>query len=727
MNKQLSYIIILAAILLSAVSCSTTRILSDGQYRLAENTIEVKKGEKFNTNQLVPYIKQKAKAWSPMLCVYNWAGQNDKSIWNKFVKKIGIAPVIYNPDLVTSSVENIKHHLDYIGYYNSDVNAKVEVSHRKVKVKYMIDLGKRYPIESLNFALPEGNPEFAKDFYNNIASVKIKPGDFLAESALEAESERSAAYLRKLGYYGFSKNYYFFEADTISKPDSAILEMRINNFTRNESPEDAVKFRKFKFGKVDIYYPKTLKLRKNILNNLNTIIPGQPYSEEIVNNTYKRLSTLKMLSSVNIELSDSDTNIVNTEINLSPSKLQGFKLNIEASSNSTGLLGLSPELSFYHKNIFHGGELLNLAFMGNFQFKPRTDIKSTEFGVSAGLTLPRFVFLPYSLFKGAIPRTDIKSSYNYQNRPEYRRNIISTSFGYSGVHKKLYYQFYPLQLNIVHLFNIDDNFYSSLSHNPFMRNAYQDHFDLGLGGLLYYTTNANVIPKTTYQYITFQCNIAGNLLSAFKPIMRKDASGAGMIWNTPFSQYIRGELTLGKTWRFGKEDKQALATRFVIGAGHAYGNSTVLPFEQHFYVGGSNSLRGWQARGVGPGLSKREETFVIPNQTGDMRLEANMEYRFPLFWKVEAASFIDIGNIWTLQKGTATDSALAMISQKTFKEGLATDWGLGIRIDLNFILIRLDFGMQLYDPSEDHGARWIKPEKWLKGRNAIHFGVGYPF
>ena len=175
MNKQLSYIIILAAILLSAVSCSTTRILSDGQYRLAENTIEVKKGEKFNTNQLVPYIKQKAKAWSPMLCVYNWAGQNDKSIWNKFVKKIGIAPVIYNPDLVTSSVENIKHHLDYIGYYNSDVNAKVEVSRRKVKVKYMIDLGKRYPIESLNFALPEGNPEFDSIFRRLISSKIIYP------------------------------------------------------------------------------------------------------------------------------------------------------------------------------------------------------------------------------------------------------------------------------------------------------------------------------------------------------------------------------------------------------------------------------------------------------------------------------------------------------------------------------------------------------------------------
>lgn len=719
--------VLMAAILLSCASCSTTRVLADGQYRLSENSIEVRNGEKFNTNQLVPYIKQKAKSWSPMMCVYNWADKDAHGVWSRLVRKIGVAPVVYNPDMVAKSAENIRHHLEYIGYYNSGVEPKVEVRRQKVKVRYILDLGRRYVIDTVKFVLPEHNPEFAKDFYKDIASVNIRQGDYLAESALDAESERSSSHLRGLGYYGFTKNYYLFEADTLSKPGHAILEMRINNFTRNETPEDAVKFSKYKFGQVDIYYPKSLKIRKNILRNLNSITPGSPYSEKVVNNTYNRLSALRMFSSVNIELNDIDSNTVNSEINLSTTKLQGFKLNMEASSNSTGLLGLSPELSFYHKNIFHGGEWLNLGFMGNFQFKPKTNIRSTEYGVSAGLSFPKFVFLPYRIFKGAIPRTDIKASYNYQNRPEYRRNIISTSFGYAGVHNRFYYQIYPLQLNIVHLFNIDGSFYSSLSNNPFMRNAYQDHFDLGLGGLLYYTTNASVIPKTTYHYVSFQFNLAGNLLSAFKPLMAKDASGAGMIWNTPFSQYVRGELTLGRTWRFGKEDKQSFATRFVIGAGHAYGNSSVLPFEQHFYVGGSNSLRGWQARGVGPGLSKRDTTFVIPNQTGDMRIEANMEYRFPLFWKVEAATFVDVGNIWTLQKNTSSGSSLAMFSEKTLFEGLVAGWGMGIRVDLSFILLRLDFGMQLYDPSEDLGSRWIRPSQWLKGANAVHFGVGYPF
>ena len=726
MKRPLLYAIFTAAVL-AAASCSTTRVLQDGEYRLVENSIIIENGGKLNPNKLLPYVKQKSKTWSPMMCVYNWSGKDTQSSWSRFVRKIGVAPVVYNPDMVASSVENIKRHLKYIGYFNSGVDAKVEVKRQKVKVKYYIKPGKRYPITSVNYFLPKDNPVFKEDFIRDTAHISVKKGDFLAESMLEAESVRSTAYFRQLGYYSLSKNHYFFQADTLSKPGSAILDMRINGYTRNESPEDAINFQRYKFGKVDIFYPKSLKIRKNILYHLNMIRPGEPYSEEAVNNTYNRLSALRMLSSVNIELFDTDSAKVDCEIHLAPSKLQGFKLNMEASSNSTGLFGLSPEVSFYHKNIFRGGEWLNLGFMGNYQFKPKENVRSTEFGVSAGLSFPKFLFLPYSFFKKAIPRTDIKASYNYQNRPEYRRNIISTSFGYAGVNKKLYYQLYPLQLNIVHLFNIDENFYSSLSNNPFMRNAYQDHFDLGLGGLLYYTTNSSVNPKTTYHYFSLQFNLAGNLLSLFKPLMDKDKAGAGMIWNTPFSQYVRGEFTAGKTWRFGKEDKQSFATRFVIGAGHAYGNSTVLPFEQHFYGGGANSLRGWQARGVGPGLSKMESTFVIPNQTGDMRIEANFEYRFPLFWKVEGAAFIDVGNIWTLRESTYKDNDLAMISKKTLIRGLASDWGLGIRVDLDFILIRLDMGMQVYDPSSDPGQRWVSPNQWLKSRNAVHFGVGYPF
>ena len=703
-------------------SCSTTRVLQDGQYRLTKNEIKVSNSKSFNTGLVQSYVRQKPGSWSPLLCVYNWGKNGEKGLGKTF-RTIGEAPVIYDPELLNASVESIQQRLEYLGYYGSKVDAGIDVHKKKVKANYTITLGKQYQIRQINTFLPERG-EIAADFLAE--PMGIQKGDYLSEFALEQVTESSAARLRKLGYYGFTKNYYSFEADTLSYPGEAVLDMYLREYTRNETPNEAEAIHKYHFGDVSVTYPESFRIKENVVRNMNSIHPGDPYSEEAVNNTYNRLSALRSLSSVTVSLSKADSSAVDCEISLTPARQQGFKLNLEASSNSTGLLGISPELSFFHRNIFHGGELLNLSFMGNFQFKPNQRVRSTEFGVSSGISLPRFVGLPFSFFKGQIPRTDIKLSYNYQDRPEYTRNIVSASYGYSGYSGNLNFQLFPIQLNIVKLYNIDPAFYAKLAKNPFMLNSYLDHFDLGLGSTLYYTTNSDVNPKTSYEYARLQFGLAGNLLSAFNGIMKKDDTGAGMIWHTPYSQYVRGELTLGKTWRFGKNDDLAIATRVLAGAGYAYGNSSVLPFEQHFYAGGANSLRGWQARSVGPGLSKMEKSFIIPNQSGDMKLEANFEYRFPLIWKLNGAAFVDAGNIWTLQESTEGDTG--KLNKSTFFQSIAADWGVGVRVDLNIILVRLDLGMKFHDPSMDEGQRWITPSQWFKRDGyAIHFGVGYPF
>ena len=714
-----------------AVSCSTTRVLQDGEFRLAKNSISVTNDKNFNTGQIEPYLKQKPNSyfifgWNPFLNVYNWSNGKGKG-WDKFVQKVGVAPVVYDPEMVESSVENITRHLEYLGYFHSTVDTRIEVKKRRVYVGYDVTLGKQYPIKSLNISVPGG--DFADEFYKDTSSLAIRAGMPLSESLLEEESERITTYMRNRGFYTFSKDYFFFEADTLSFPDSAVLDMKVNSYTRNETEDDARPLCKFTIGDVAISYPADLKIREKVLADLNTIQPGRRYSERMVNNAYNRLSSLRVFSSVNVEMTQRDTNIVDCNINLSQSKLQGFKLNLEASINSSGLFGVSPQLSYYHKNIFRGGEWLNLSFMGNFQFKFNDAIRSNEFGVSAGLSFPKFLLLPYSLFPGAVPRTDINFSYNYQSRPEYTRNIISTSYGYNGsVRGRFFYQVYPLQLNVVRLFDLDQEFFNTLSRDPFMRNAYQDHFDLGSGAIFYYTTNADVVPRTPFFYVRCQVDIAGNLLSAFKSLMKKDENGAGIIWNTPYSQYVRAEFTVGKTWRFGRKDGQALATRFLAGAGYAYGNSTALPFEKHFYSGGANSLRGWQARSVGPGLAPLDRTFIIANQTGDMKLEANVEYRFNMFWKVDGALFLDAGNVWTLRDTGGENSAASKLMMKTFAQSIAANWGLGIRLDLNFLLLRIDMGMRLHDPARAAGERWLRPQQWLRRDGfAVHFGVGYPF
>lgn len=722
---------LLAILFASAFSCSTTRVLQDGEYRLASNEINILNDKKFNESKLTPYLKQKPNSyfifgWNPFLNIYNWSNGKGKG-WDRFVQKIGVAPVVYDPDMVESSIENITNHLQYLGYYNSKVTGTVDVKKRKVSVRYDVTLGNRYRISDIRYSVPEG--ELSEEFYLDTASVTIHPGDWLSEAALEAETVRSSRVLRNRGFYGFSKNYYFFEADTLASPGEASLEMRINEYTRNETARDAVPFRKYYIDSVTFLLPKSLKFNHRVLQDLNTIIPGNLYSETEVNKTYSRLSALRVFNSVNIEMTEKDTNLVDCNISLTQSKLQGFKLNLEASSNSSGLFGVSPQLSYYHKNIFRNGEWLNLSFMGNFQFKFNDDVRSNEFGVSAGLSLPKFLLLPYSLFKGpTVPRTDISLTYNYQSRPEYTRNIISTSYGYNGsIGGRFFYQYYPLQLNIVKLFDLDAAFYESLAKDPFMRNAYQNHFDIGSGLQLYYTTDSDVNPKGSFFYSRLQFDIAGNLLSAFKPLMKRDESGAGIIWETPFSQYVRAELTIGKTWKFGRKDGQAVATRFIAGAGYAYGNSTALPFEKHFYSGGSNSLRGWAARSVGPGLSPMDSSFIIPNQTGDMKLEANLEYRFRLFWKIAGAAFIDAGNVWTLREdSTGNHEQSSKISADNFGQSIAANWGAGLRLDLDFLVLRIDMGVKVHDPAREQ--KWVAPADWFRRDGfALHFGVGYPF
>ena len=715
-------------------SCSTTRVLGDGQFRLADNKVVVDNDRKFNTKEIESYIKQKPNSyiifgWNPFLNIYNWSGKNaDKGI-NKFLREIGTAPVVYQPSQVEASVENINRHLEYLGYYGSDVRSEVRVNGKRVTVTYSVTLGRRYRIGNVSFAVPDG--EFKEDFYADTAAVSIRPGDFLSEDALEKETERAASMFRRKGYFGFTKNYFSFEADTLARRDTADLLMTVKEYTRNQTAEYARPHRKYFFGDVSISYDNDLKFNDRVLKNICTIRPGAMYDEREVNTTYSRLSALRLFSGVNVALNPRDSGIVDCDISLTKSRMQGFKVNLEGSTNSTGLIGISPQVSYYHKNIFHGGQWLNLGFLGNFQFKyDDRSVKSNEFGVSAGLSFPEFLGLPNSIFKGpSVPRTEINASYNYQNRPEYTRNMISTSYGYSGSLRngKFFYQFYPIQAKIVRLTNLDPNFYTTLSGNPFMRDAYQNHFDVGSGLVAYYTTSTALVPKETYEYARLQLDASGNVLSLFNKAMKSDEYGSRLIWNTPYSQYIRTELTLGNTFVFGKNGGQALAIRLLGGVGYAYGNSSTIPFEKQFYSGGANSMRGWQARSLGPGNSKADTTFVIPSQTGDVKLEANLEYRFPMFWKLCGAVFTDVGNIWTLKETDGDDGSHTHFDLKNLAASLAADWGIGLRVDLNFLILRLDMGMKVYDPSLDT-ARWRSPSQWLKKDGyTLHFGVGYPF
>ena len=703
MNCKNLILPVLAGLL--ATGCATQR-LAEGEYRLAGNKIKVE-GKQISSSELTSYLAQKPSA--------SFLG----------IRRPGAPLVVHDDSQVRTSADNIENHLEYIGYYGSKVTSEVEYKRNRAYVTYHVFPGKRYTIRSIDFELPQ-DEAFRKEFETDKPRITIKEGQYLAESTLEAETVRSAEFFRNRGYYGFDKSFYFCEADTLSHDGTAALTMSIRDYPRNGSPEEAKPHRKFTIGNVTLSYPKEIPIRTYVLEELNVLRPGMPYSERAVNATYSRLSNLSVFNSVNVTMNPVSDNVVDCDINLLNGGVQGFKANLEASVNSTGLFGISPQLNYFHKNFFHGGELFNLGLKGNFQFKTKDKVRSTEFSVSSTLRIPKLIGLPNSLFRGPnLPHTDLTLGFSYQDRPEYKRMMISTSFGYTGTFRRNFtYQFFPFQANIVRLLgDISESFAERLVEDLFLLNAYSDHFDMGMGGMLYYTTDPTPIPKRTYTYGRLSFDLAGNVLSLFNSAMPTNQIGQHTIWQIPYAQYVRGELQLGQTLRFGDGDAQAVAFRFLVGAGYGYGNSTTVPFEKQFYAGGANSMRGWQARALGPGrVQPWSEYFLIPSQTGDFKMEANVEYRFPIVWKLEGALFADAGNVWNLRLADYMEG-----SNFSF-DTIAADWGMGIRVNLDFILVRIDLGLKVYEPCRPAGERLIGPELWLKGGNfALHFGVGYPF
>ena len=723
-------VIFLAICLLTVAACSVTRSLKDGEYLLRKNKVQVD-DPAFNASELTSYISQKPNSYlfgtNPLLSVYNWGGDGSTK-FKRFFQNIGVKPVVYDPTLVDKSVHSIENHLQYTGYYGSQVESQVSVKGRKVFVTYYVALGKRYKISAIDYELPQYG-SFAEDFREDLPNSSIAAGQYLSESALEKEAERSAQALRNKGYYGFTKSFYAYEADTLSSDGNARLKMSIRDYALGDSPSAAREHKKFTLGEVKISHPEKLRIRPSVLENLNTLRPGQLYDEREINTAYTRLASLGMLSGVNVNMMPVSDDKVDCDITLRNSRLQSIKTDLEASVNSTGLFGISPQINYYHKNIFHGGERLSIGLKGNFQFKPKDHISSTDLSLTTSIRFPKMVGFPNRFFKGShIPTTDVTLAFLYQNRPEFRRTNIATSFTYNGrIGNKFFYSATPFRANIARLFDVDADFwFKLLQSNPFLISVYSDHFDMGVSGMIYYTTNSAAIPQTPYHYIRLGVDVSGNLLSLFNPVLPKNEFDEHTIWNTPYYQYVRAELNLGKVFRFGRSQKHALALHAMAGAGFAYGNSTSIPVEKQFYAGGSMSMRGWQARTLGPGTSEYLDIFAIPSQIGAMKLEANVEYRFPITWKLEGALFVDAGNVWDLNYNLDIDDG-SLFRLKELPQSIGLDWGLGIRVNLDFLLIRVDGGIRLHDPNRQNTSRWVPVNDWFKGNYAIHFGVGYPF
>lgn len=719
--------------------------------------------------------------------VYTLANPEKQNRWNKFKRRIGQAPVLLDVNETAKSRENLKIYLDSRGYYSSSVGYSVDTVSKRKKaiVRYTLHQGKPYRISNFTYEVKDRflEPILMTDTVNRL----LHKGDIFDITVLDQERSRIAQFLHNRGYYNFSVNNIEYEADTISqsywvdvkmivkqhlqkynakgKPileNHSVYRLRnVNIFPRYNA--NAARMRPNYFSEFDtmqyrglniMYRGKKTALRPAVLRPNVLLFPNSLYNADQVNTTYSNLVKMGYFKSARIEFTEvADTtkqryvtyvasghdaldtaspnytheSYLDCNIYCTPALKQSFKTELEASTTSS-FYGLKATIGYQNRNIFRGAETLELQGTVGYEYMkaPKNSKRhAVEFGVSAGISFPKFLFIRSSPLRNITTQhTKLELSFNYQNRPYYRRSLTSAVLSYSWKNRgNSSFVFRPISVNLVDVGYIDEAFFESLQ-SEYLKNSYKSQLIMASSGSYIYN---NSMTSAGRGRTVFRINyeLAGNLVDGLMHLFSSPTEdGYYKFLGIRYSQYFRTDMNVSHTISLG--EKTELAGRFVAGVGVAYGNSSAIPFDRLFYVGGSNSMRGWVPRTLGPGSSPLPDRVVYPAQLGDLKLEANLELRFPIWGVINGGLFFDAGNVWFVKEdkeSTTFDSAIFRF--KDFYKQLGFNTGIGLRIDIKFVILRLDWGIQLHNPNRVEGERWIHDFRWKN--TALNFGVGYAF
>ena len=766
-NSILAFAFVLTAALLS--SCSSTKFVPDGSYLL--NKVEIKTEEKSqNGKELSPFLRQEPNfkvfgIYRLYLSIYNLSGKDSTKWRNRTLRTIGEKPVIYDPFQTYRSEKELQKYMQTKGYINARIESKVEYKKKKAKVTYVITANEPYRVRNINYNFSIDHTIDSLMQVRGLRNTRLTKGMLFDTDVLNRERERITQLLRRQGYYYFNKEYLSYTADSSLRshqvditlnlkpfvrilPDGTTEEKkheryvirRINAFTLKDSRSsinsplvtfDTIKYKPTLY----IFFEKKRPLiRPKLIEDELRIFPDQLYSELLVERTYSRFNSLGIIRSTNIQFNDlkNDLNQLDCSLILAPAKLQSFSFDVEG-TNSWGDLGFATNLGYQHRNIFRGSELLSVKF--KYAQEAHSGIQdilknnTIDIGGETSLNFPRFMFPFLSKpFKQRInAQTEFKVSYNYQIRPKtFERTIATMGMKYIWNMRRFYrYTFDVLDLNYVKI-NTDPSF-DSLYNAPkysVLRYSYSDHFILNAGFTLMYDDqlNTQVLSKTYYR---ISVESAGNLLYGMSYLFNsgKNENGFYEIANIPFSQYVKGELAYSYNRHIDKKNRIVYHGGF--GIVYPYGNAQIVPFEKRFFGGGANGVRGWSVRTLGPGSFAYRDERDFVQHSGDIKLNMSVEYRSKLFWKMEMAAFIDGGNIWTIKNYQSQPGGYFRINE--FYKQIALAYGLGLRFDFTYFLIRFDMGVKTFDPSKEGKERWrFKGLNWSDDF-AFHFAIGYPF
>lgn len=711
--KRYSYIPF--SILLLTTACSTGKYVQEGEYILDKVAV-VSDQSDYNASPLSQYVRQKEKP--KLFSLFR----------NPFIRK----PVIYDTLQARLSCQDLMAAMQNEGYMNAGVSLYTETKGKKLKATYLLHPGQPFLIGKVNYDIQdEGILQLLH--LDQPANQQIKPGMRFTVETLDNERKRIAGLLSDNGYFRFNKDFIHFAADTIMGRKDIALTLQLRKYKpNNNSPEvDHTRYliRDVLFQSND---SDRIHLRKQVLLNATAIKEGRPYDASALQRTYNNFARLQAVKYTNIKFAEvPDTNLLDCHIQISTNKPSTISFQPEG-TNTAGDLGAAASITYTNRNLFHGSEQLSIEFRGAYEaitgLEGYQDQNYTEFSVETKLVFPRFLapFLSKSFRRRQTASSEWAVSWDFQNRPEFHRRVFSSAWRYRWSEPKhhLNYRFDLLDLNYVYMPWISSTFKRDYLDNAENRNAilrynYEDIFIMKTGFTVSYTDGVDAV-RANFES-------AGNLLNGVSKGFgfKTNSQGQHTLFNIAYAQYVKFDFDYTHLFQFDK--RNALALHAGLGVAYPYGNSTVLPFEKRYFSGGANSVRGWSVRELGPGKFKGTDGRIdFINQTGDVKLDLNAEYRSSLFWKLQGALFIDAGNIWTLRN--YAEQPCGQFKFTEFYKQIAASYGMGLRLNFDYFILRFDVGMKAINPAyESEKEHWSIIHPKLSRDFDFHFAVGLPF
>jgi len=746
-------------------SCHESKYLAANQTLYTANKTQVQSS--------VPMTKKEQKKWSEemqgylrpklngsilgirvKLWIFNIAGTTNKKKgfkhWLKY--KIGEPPVLATPAILRNNAQVLQSHLENKGFFHDTVIVTTVVKDKHLTATYTGQVGPRYIIGKINY--PDDSDVVSNLIDTLQRSSLLKKGDFYDFETIKAERVRIDSRLKNRGFYYFNPDYLLVDLDTATGNHRVDMFMRL----KEEMPDPARKV--YHIDTITAYVSSGKRadtsrsnayvtpegyhiidpgqfLRPSVFSRTLLIKPNDIYRENDHNSSLSRLVSLGVFQFVKARFEPAFSADTNSKLNLyfylTPAQKKQLRFEVTALTRNDNTTGTEVALNWRNRNVFRGAALFNIKLYGGLEGQSvSSTVKSLtrRTGVDASLTIPTIIS-PFNLNTSSkfVPKTKIEADYDiYENASLYTLTSSRVSYGYQFKNTVTTENGVTiLGISYVRPSHITDSFQLEINQNKNLYYSIEPQFIIGPSWNFNYNSRLDPRNARKPSNIWFNANVdfSNNLLGIFSGANVNKTGVQKEIFGVPFAQYMRFEVDFRHYLNFSQYS--ILAVRANAGVGISYGNSVSLPYARAFFAGGTNDIRAFRARALGPGAyygGNPNTNAFLPDQPGDVKLEGNIEYRAKLFDLVRWAIFTDFGNVWTLRGDTSRPGA---VFNSHFLDDFAVGVGTGLRFDLTILVLRVDVAVPLRTPWKPEGSKWNFNAATDISDMVLNLAIGYPF